>query len=101
MSYKYTSLPYEFREDPKALAAKLMETFMANNSNLQKTWADLNITAFTWYRYVRFLGIKESLVDLRKALNLNRYAPRYPDERPSVRAEPAVSLPSSADEHAA
>lgn len=94
--FKHTDFPYWFKmrgeEGRKVLRERMIEAFITNNGNLQKTWDELGITAFTWYQYVHKLGIKEQIVSLRQAFGTPRRGKAWHSEMTSEARPRAASV---------
>jgi hypothetical protein len=72
--YRYTPLPHLIHEKEDVLRDQMIGTFMEENGNLARVWAKLDISSFSWYRYVKVLGIGETLRAIRDTM---RHGPDY------------------------
>jgi hypothetical protein len=68
LSYRYTPYNRLLNEKPEVLRDLLLGTYMELNGNLEKVWEHLNLSSFSYYRYIRTLGLKETLASLRSHL---------------------------------
>lgn len=91
--YKFTDYPYLLETKPEVVKDRIFAAYIEHKANMPKVFKALGITAFSYYKYVRILGLKNRLIALREALHPGtKFAGRhYADDKPAPKAEPAIS----------
>lgn len=91
--YKVTDMPWLAKNRPEVLKDRMLGAFMEHNCSLPRVFEALGITGFTYYKYVKLLGLQDQLADLREAIFPNRkYRGRhYVDGKPQAKAKPVIT----------
>lgn len=84
--YRYTSFPYLVNEKPELAKERLLDAMMEAQGNTAKAYANAGLSAFSWHRYLRILGLKEQMISLRMALQGKSTGGRYTDTAPTPKA---------------
>lgn len=102
--FRHTDWAYWFNKKPEGsghqvLRDRILAAYIEQNGNMPKVFKALEISAYSFYNYVRKLGLQGQIIALREALNPNaRKARPYADHKPTPKAEPVItSGPSPAE----
>lgn len=66
--YHFTEWPYLYRTNPDALRQGIRDAMIAERAQMPKVWKMLRVSGTMFYAYVRRLGMREEVADLRRAL---------------------------------
>lgn len=77
MSYRYTPFTYLAKEKPELAKERLLDAMMEAQGNTEVAYNKAGLSPFSWYRYLRILGLKEQMASLRLALQGGGTGNRY------------------------
>lgn len=72
MSYKYTDYVYLKKNKPDLIRERFLDALIETSGQVELAQQKLGISSFSWYRYIKMLGIEETIKSLRLA-----YRPHY------------------------
>lgn len=81
MSNRFTPFPYLAHERPEIAKEKLFDALISSGGNIEKAHQSLGLSSFTWYRYIRILGIKETMRSMMLSFKNPDVDQQYSDER--------------------
>jgi hypothetical protein len=91
--FRFTQWPYLLHTDPESLKQGIRDAMVSENANMPKVWKALgDVSPTMFYQYVRKLGMKGELAELRThILGRRRYARGvYSNEAPRAKPEPVI-----------
>ncbi len=66
--YRFTPFTYLLHEKPDLARERLLDAMVEADGDIIKAQARVDLSSFSWYRYLRILGIKETMINLREQL---------------------------------
>lgn len=65
--YKYTDYVYLAHNKPDLMRERICDALIESSGQVTKAWLSLGLSSFSWYRYIKMLGLKETVTSLRAA----------------------------------
>ncbi len=88
--YRYTPFTYLANEKPELARERMMDAMMEAKGNASKAYGKVGLSSFSWYRYLRILGIQETMASIRASFKESAVAAgqRYDDNVYAPKPEP-------------
>lgn len=67
MSYKYTDYVYLRKNRPDLMRERFLDALIETSGQVTKAWVKLGLSSFSWYRYIKELGMEETIRSTRLA----------------------------------
>ena len=87
--YRYTPFTYLANEKPDLARERMLDAMMEAKGNASKAYVKAGLSSFSWYRYLRILGIQETMASIRESFKNGaaEAGQRYSDSAPEAKAE--------------